>query len=381
MRGSKLRAGVFLAPYHPLRESPTLAFERDLQLVTHLDALGLEEAWFGEHHSAAYEISSSPELIISAAAQRTARIRLGTGVVSLPYHNPLMVANRIALLDHLTFGRLMFGAGPGLLASDAHMLGLDVAASRDKLARGLSVITRLLRGEWVTESYDGWYDLHDAHCQVLPHQEKIETCVASAFSPSGGLLAGQFGAGMLCFAATMPGGEDVLATNWKIAGEIAEKRGQAMHPSSLRCVTDMHIAETRSEAMEQAQRGFERHMLYVKNQSGSIKEAQAEKSLEQLVTEKQIVVGTPDDAIAQIRRLEDRVPDFGCLLIAEKNWASPENQKTSYELLARFVLPAINGANRIRQQSFEWAHDNSEKFMGKMMSAAQQAKTKYEQLT
>lgn len=370
MRKVKLRAGLFLAPYHPVDENPTLCFERDLELVEHMDRLGFAEAWFGEHHSAAYEISGSPELMIAAAAQRTKRIRLGTGVISLPYHNPLMVANRLAQLDHLTFGRLMFGAGPGLLASDAHMLGLDVQDSRRKLDAALSVITRLLRGEWVTEKYDGWYDLHEAHCHVQPMQENMELAVASAFTTSGGALAAKYGTGLLSFTATAPGGRDALAANWKVACEASAALGRQMNPASVRCVADIHIAETRSEAYEQARAGWERHHLYVKNQSASIKEAQVDKTMDEFIAEKQIIIGTPDDAIAQIRRLEEKLPDFGCLLICEKNFASPDNQKKSVELFARHVLPAINGDNHVRQSSFEWAHDNSTEFMGRMMKAA-----------
>ena len=112
-----LRFGVFLAPFHPTDESPTLQLHRDLQLAEQLDQLGYDELWIGEHHSGAYETISSPELFIAAAAERTRNIRLGTGVVSLPYHHPLMVADRISQLDHQTRGRVMFGVGPGLAPS------------------------------------------------------------------------------------------------------------------------------------------------------------------------------------------------------------------------------------------------------------------------
>src|SRR3954453_11423812 len=110
-----MQFGIFMAPFHPTGQNPTFALERDLDLVVHLDKLGYDEAWIGEHHSAGYEIIASPELFIAAAAERTQRIRLGTGVISLPYHNPLMVADRIIQLDHMTRGRAMFGVGPGLL--------------------------------------------------------------------------------------------------------------------------------------------------------------------------------------------------------------------------------------------------------------------------
>ena len=95
-----MRNGIFLAPFHPLDQDPTEALHRDLELIENLDRLGYEEAWIGEHHSAGFEIIASPEVFIAAAAERTKKIRLGTGVVSLPYHNPLMTANRIIQLDH-----------------------------------------------------------------------------------------------------------------------------------------------------------------------------------------------------------------------------------------------------------------------------------------
>src|SRR4051812_30915709 len=105
----RLRFGVFMAPFHAAGVNPTLALQRDLHLVEHLDDLGYDEAWFGEHHSAGSEIIASPEIFIAAAAERTRRIRLGTGVISLSYHNPLWVAERIVMLDHLTRGRAMLG--------------------------------------------------------------------------------------------------------------------------------------------------------------------------------------------------------------------------------------------------------------------------------
>src|SRR3977135_2623831 len=125
-----LQFGVFLAPFHPVGQNPTLALERDLDLIVHLDSLGFNEAWIGGHPSARYEIIASPEVFIAAAAQRTKNIRLGTGVSSLPYHHPLMLADRMILLDHLTRGRVMLGCGPGQLTSDAHMLGIPADTQR-----------------------------------------------------------------------------------------------------------------------------------------------------------------------------------------------------------------------------------------------------------
>jgi len=100
---SRLRFGVFLAPFHKPGINPTLALQNDLDLVAWLDRLGYDEAWFGEHHSAGTEISASPEIMIAVAAERTRHIKLGTGVVSLSYHNPLWVAERSH--QYLFYGR------------------------------------------------------------------------------------------------------------------------------------------------------------------------------------------------------------------------------------------------------------------------------------
>src|SRR6266436_6131304 len=147
MLDAPLRFGIFLAPFHPIDENPALALERDFQLVEHLDRLGYDEAWIGEHHSAGYETIASPEVFIAVAAERTRRIRLGTGVSSLPYHHPLMLLDRMVLLDHLTRGRIMLGVGPGSLPSDAFMMGIEPTRQREMMEESLEAIMALLRSE------------------------------------------------------------------------------------------------------------------------------------------------------------------------------------------------------------------------------------------
>ncbi len=132
-----LRFGIFMPPMHKTGVNPTLALHRDLELIEHLDRLGYAEAWIGEHHSAGIELIASPEVFIAAAAERTKHIKLGTGVNSLPYHHPFILADRIVMLDHLTRGRMMFGAGPGQLTSDAAMLGIDPDAAAPADGAGL----------------------------------------------------------------------------------------------------------------------------------------------------------------------------------------------------------------------------------------------------
>jgi limonene 1,2-monooxygenase len=367
-----MRNGVFLAPFHPVDEDPTMAIQRDLELIGHLDALGFDEAWIGEHHSAGYEIIASPELFIAAAAERTEQIRFGTGVVSLPYHNPLMVADRIIQLDHMTRGRVMLGVGPGLLPSDAFMLGIEVNKQRDMMIESLEVILDLMAGKSVTRQTD-WFNLQNARCQLRPYTKpRPEICVASSITPSGGRAAGRYGLGMLCVAATTMGGYDVLAENWKTACELAAERGETMDRAGLRLVGPMHIAETREQATRNVQFGLQKWVDYFStiNPMAAGDDLSGDDPVEAMLESGRAVIGTPDDAIAMIERLEEQAGGFGCFLQLAHNWADFEQTKRSYELYARYVIPHFEGANDARADSLKWASDNSEEFIGAAMTAA-----------
>jgi limonene 1,2-monooxygenase len=350
-----LQHGIFMAPYHDTNESPTVALRRDIELVGHLDGLGFSEAWFGEHHSTGWEVIGSPELMIAAAAENTKRIRLGTGVVSLPYHNPLMVANRIIQLDHMTMGRVMFGAGPGLLPTDATMLGVDIKSQRDMMVEALEVILPLLRGEEVTHK-SSWFNLNRARTHLLPYTyPHPEVAVASAITPSGGMLAGRLGLGMLCVAATETAGFDVLGENWKVANAIAAEHGRTMDPRRLRLVAPMHLAETREQARADVARGLARWCEYFdrvapKGMGGLVGRGDP---ADLLVNAGRAAIGTPEDAIAMIEKLQGKQGDFGVLLLQAHNWAEWEQTKKSYELYARFVMPHFAGANRNRIDSYD----------------------------
>jgi limonene 1,2-monooxygenase len=372
MTDPMLRSGIFLAPFHPTEEDPTLAIRRDLELIEWLDRLGYEEAWIGEHHSAGFEIISSPELFIAAAAERTKRIKLGTGVVSLPYHNPLMTANRIIQLDHMTMGRVMFGAGPGLLPSDAMMLGIEPLKQRDRMMEALDVILRLFRGETVSEKTE-WYTLEGAKLHLLPYtRPHPEVCVASTVTPSGGRAAGKYGLGMLCVAATQADGFNALDVNWKVANEIAAEHGRKMDPAGLRLVGPMHIAETREQALANARFGFYKWFDYFQRiNPARFANLPAGDPLDLLIAGGGVVVGTPEDAIAQIDRLKAKQGAFGAFLHLAHNWANWEATKKSYELYARYVVPHFRNANIHRVESLDWTTAHNQELMAMSQAAAQ----------
>src|SRR5260370_23444655 len=224
----RLGFGAFLAPHHPIGEHPTLQFQRDLELAAWLDQLGYDEFWVGEHHSAGWETIASPEMFLVAVAERTHRIRLGTGVVSIPYHHPFNVAQRIVQLDHLSRGRAMLGVGPGALPSDAAMLGIDPMTQRDRMDEGLGVILRLLNEEEPITVESSWFDLHDAALQIRPLQERIPVTVASTISPSGMKTAGKYGVGVLSIASYSEEGLQALPARWTVGETSATDNGNPL---------------------------------------------------------------------------------------------------------------------------------------------------------
>jgi len=368
--GTKLRFGAFIAPFHPLNENPTLALERDIELVQHMDRLGYDEAWIGEHHSAGYELIASPELFIATVAERTRNIRLGTGVSSLPYHHPLMLADRINQLDHITRGRVMFGVGPGALPSDAFMMGIPVSAQRDRMDQAIDALVPLLRGEQVTMKTD-WFELNEARLQMTPYSRpSVEICVASQVSPTGATAAGRHGVGLLSIGATQSGGFNALSSNWAIAEDKARDSGKSMNRDGWRLVGPMHVAETREQARADVRFGLENWLYYFREVAAlPLAPQDGTDPVDALIASGMAVIGTPEDAIAQIERLQQQSGGFGAFLMMDHNWANWDAKRKSYEMIARYVAPKFQGLNENREASLKWAAENRPRFMGEAMAA------------
>ena len=373
-----MRFGVFIAPFHPVGQNPTLALERDLDLVVHLDRLGYEEAWIGEHHSGGYEIIASPEVFIAVAAERTKHIRLGTGVASLPYHHPLLLADRMVLLDHLTRGRVMLGVGPGQLTSDAHMLGIPSDTQRPRMEESLDAIMALLRGERVTMKTDGFI-LEDAHLQLSSYsQPHLEVAVAASFSPTGPRSAGKHGVGMISIAATARQGMDMLSHHYDVWEEIAQENGHTVDRSSWRLVGPMHIAETREQAERDVEFGIEDFSKYFSHvlPGGPVSGDTVEEILENNRGSGFAVIGSPEDAIARIQELLDASNGgFGAFLFLDHNWANPAAKHRSYELFAQYVMPHFQGQISSPAESHRWLTESGGEFVNRAVQAISKATT------
>jgi len=369
MTSQRLEFGIFLAPFHKAGENPTLALRRDIELIQRLDELGYDEVWAGEHHSGGWEISASPEVFLAAAGERTQRIRLGTGVVSLPYHHPFHVADRIVQLDHLTRGRAMLGVGPGALPGDAYMLGIEPTTQRPRMDEALGIIIQLLTSEEPVTYECEWFTLRDARLQLKPFQRPhMPIAVASTLSPAGMQSAGKHGVGVLSVASYSEQGLTALQTQWSFAEEAAAKAGKpAPDRRNWRIVMPFHLAESRERAIADIEEGImawnNEYFVNTLGAPNSRPVSSGREAAERLI-EFGGIIGTPDQAVESIRRLQEISGGFGCLLALGHEWADREATLRSYELMARYVMPQVQDSVSWIERSVKWTQENKGVLMG-----------------
>ena len=380
---NRLKFGIFMAPFHPVGENPTLALERDMELIEWLDSLGFDEAWVGEHHSAGWETIASPEIFLAAVAQRTRNIELGTGVISLPYHHPLIVANRMIQLDHMTRGRVMMGAGPGALVGDAYMMGIDPSTQRRRMDESLGLILRLwTETEPITYESD-WFTLREARVHLRPYsQPHMPVAVAASQSPAGMISAGKYGIAVLSLnTVRLPGAvAPNLAEFWKIAEETASENNKTVNRDDWGLVIHVHLAESRKEAIEQARHGAGRYQRqYFENTLGLFQgsDVPEDRVIDKMVETHSWCVGTPDDLIEHILRLDEESGGFGKILVQATEWATREQVLHSYELIARHVMPRFQGSVASLVDSNVWTADRRSELSGLATKAVDRAREDY----
>ena len=379
----RMKFGSFLGPFHRVGENPTLAMDRDLDLIDWMDSLGFDEVWIGEHHSAGWEIISSPEVFIAAAAQRTRYIKLGTGVVSLPYHHPLMVANRMVQLDHMSRGRVLFGVGPGALPGDAYMMGIPHETQRERMDESLTTIMRLFNETEPISVKTDWFELNEGMLQLRPYQQPhMPIAVASIQTPAGVALAGKHGAAVLTI--TVPrdpsAGPADLKGLWSIAEESAAEHGKEMNRHDWRLVLPAHLAETRKEALDDVRMGSAQYLReYSEGTNGRkpVFDGPMDKVVDNMADSGAWVIGTPDDCIEAINRLQEQSGGFGGFLVQTVDWAPREKMLRSYELMARYVMPQFQGTTISTSASNQWAYEHQEVLSAGRVQAIDRAKSDY----
>ncbi|QNG38533.1 LLM class flavin-dependent oxidoreductase [Geodermatophilaceae bacterium NBWT11] len=377
-----MKFGMFMAPMHNSVQNPTLALQRDLELIQRLDQLGYDEVWIGEHHSAGSELVASPEVFIAAAAERTKHIKLGTGVVSLPYHHPLWVADRAMLLDHLTRGRFMLGVGPGSLPTDSAMIGIEPAVLRPRLEEGLEAVLHLLSSDEPLTMETDWFTLKDAVLQLRPYtRPRIEMAVPGVVSPTGAKLAGKHGIGLLTIGAAAGEGIDTFAQHWNIVEEQAEEHGQVADRATWRVMTIVHLAATEEQARKDVAFGIADFFRYFQHVAAFPQFAVQGENVDEMidfVNDNGLgVIGTPEMFVELMQKWQDQSGGFGTCMLLHHEFADPDATLRSHQLLARLVMPEFQGQAASLRAAKERASRSREGLVTKSQAAVDAMTEKY----
>jgi limonene 1,2-monooxygenase len=364
-----MKFGLFFMPLHAPEECATLGIESDLRYCELADRLGYDEVWIGEHHTSGWETIASPEMFLAAASQRTSRIKLGTGVLTAPLHNPVQAAERITLLDHLSRGRVMLGMGPGLLSSDLKMFGLTSKLSRERIAEEVEIMIGLLHGDEPFSYHGKHYELDDVWVQLRPVQNRLPIALTTS--------------GPASSATTLAAKHDLImisgnffATPNAVMGEhftaLAEQSAGFGHPArrdDWRLATYIYVSESREKALEEISVGAQRFIKdYLFSYAGAFVKPKFEAyegqpssdmTIEQLAEKAGWIIGDPDSVTRQVAQLEADTGGIGTLLTIGGGWTRPADFEKSMDLFARYVIPNFKGPKpKGLAQSFQRTLDN-----------------------
>ena len=337
-----MRFGLFLQPLHHPSQNPTEALERDLDLVVELDRLGYSEVWVGEHHSTGWENIAAPDVFIAAAAERTERIRLGTGVVQLGLHHPLTALDRAIFLDHLTKGRSMFGVGVGGgIPSDLSVFGLTPETAGRRMQESLDVMLRLLEGSGPVSAETDWFELHDAVLQMRPYTVPHMPMAVASTDPRNVGLMGRLG-GTVLMGPTPAKVTDVLEP----LENGAEEAGRDASRDQIMLSYVLHLADSREEAVASFREGAIREFYeFQVGVNGRPRPDGDPQDWYQGYVQRNII-GSPEDAVERIEEIVDESGGIGGVIFMSRDWAGPEAVIESWRLFAKEVAP--NFSNMVR---------------------------------
>ena len=314
-------------------------YESQLDLITHVESLGFDHIWLTEHHFV--EDGYNPALIPTAAAiaARTRRIRIGTFVLLLPFHNPLRLAEDVTCIDILSNGRFDFGVGQGYVESEFEKQGVPRKQRAPRTTEGIELIRRLWTEENV--SFEGQYNrisnvtLHPRPVQQ-PHPpiwigSRSEIAVTRA-AKMGFHLMGAFGPDMGA----------LYRTTLKEAGHDPS----AFNLAQLRMV---YCAPTAEQAWEEVGPHL-RHMLHQYNvwlseakdyegDTSILSDLPPANQLRHSAYATDMMIGSPDEVSAKIEQFSK---DFDCthlVMSTQMPGADPTKTKRSLDLFARDVMP------------------------------------------
>ena len=355
-----MNLGLFMMPLHPPGKPLAQTYQEDLDLLVLADRLGYAEAWIGEHGTMRWENIPAPDQFIARVFPETRQMRFGTGVVLMAQHHPANTANRIAQLDHLTRGRIMFGIGTGGVPTDFELFGID--GKSDEPGRRLTRAIDLILKFWTEEPpYDYPGDFWPVRVQGIrpevglgwmhkPYQRPHPPIALPGLATGSYLLylAGERGWIPMSTNFAHP---RVLASHWDQVTAGAEAAGRTPDRSQWRIAREIFVGETTEEARRFAREGaigrayrdYFFHLLpertrdvFLADDSMSIGDITIDYLLDDIW-----IVGDPDEVTRKLQALYERVGGFGTLLAIAHDWDSPARWQRSMELLAREVMPRL----------------------------------------
>ncbi len=359
-----MKFSFFMMPLHLPSENPSLAFDRDIDLINYAEELGYDEFWIGEHHSGGWETIPAPEMVLAKASATAKNIRLGTSVVSLPFHHPFHVAERIAFLDHLTRGRAILGVGQSNLPPDIKLFNIPVGDLRMMMAESVEIIVKLLESPEPV-SYEGKYwTIKDMVLQLRSYQTpRLPLAIATTGSRFNLELAGKHG--MILLSSLYKAPEPVpgtlsLGEQWPFVEEVALKHGKTVTRDQWRGATYIHLADTREKAWEEAGPGARRDQGYFAGigARGTQDHAAGKEQADPLdphtaARSGRWIIGTPDDAIKEIEAINREANGIGGIMMTTHEWMPQQKIKYSMELFARYVIPHFRGHTNELKSSWE----------------------------
>ena len=340
----------FMMPLHVPGDNPSLAFQRDIELIAYVDHLGFDEFWIGEHHSAGWETMPSPEMALAKASALAPRIRLGTSVISLPFHHPFHVAERMAFLDHLTNGRAILGVGQSNLQPDIKLFNIPVQDLRPMMFESIDIIVKLLESPEPI-SYEGRYwTINDMALQLRSYQQpRLPLGMATTGTRASIELAGKYGMIMLSPVGRTPPGGVPPAERWGVYAESAREHGHTPAKENMRAVSWFHLSDTREQAWDDVRETAMRDTHYFATIGGTAGYAEypgqpfEEFNVESIAALRGWVIGTPDDAIEAIEKIDREAGGIGGIMLSTHEWVNSHKTNYSLELFARYVMPHFRG--------------------------------------
>ena len=359
-----MRLGFFTQPVHPPGKDYRQVLREDREAILLADELGYVEAFLGEHITDRAEPITSNLMFIASLAHDARNITFGSAAVTLPSYHPAMVAAHVAMIDHLTDGRFIFGIGPGGLRSDAEVFENMDADRNDKMVQAIDMILAIWAGEAPYNlKNDFWTTTTERTLMAEIGQGIISRPLQTPHPPIVVTSTTPYSRGITAAAAR---GWDPIASNYMQAHWVAtqlpkyleglEQAGRPVNGSGWRVAKSIFVADDDRKAREYARSPDGPYGFYfrnimtklVSNGKPELFRAYADQPDDQVTLEQsletQVIAGSVNSVVDQILAFREVTGEFGTLLYTGHDWMEPALDRRSLELMATEVMPRVNEA-------------------------------------